>query len=929
MFTPQHRKQWSASASGKGKNTVADTAVRSNVWPRQDWLAAGEGEGDEGDDEAVVWRRFREAGMLDEAELHRKDREGLLLRISELEKELREYQHNMGLILIEKNECSARIEELTQGLEETEEILKREQSARLIAMSEFERREDSLKKALALEKQCVADLENAFREVQFEIDGVKSNADKKLEEARSLEASLESKKLETERKMHQVEAKLAEASRKCSQADRRLEDAEIMEKKLHKEKLLFETERQLSEKNLSEKEANLLAWERKLEETQKRNFDRQESLNDREDRINEREWAWNKKQEELEEIRRQTEATSNSVKAKEEDVDNRLQALSEKEKDLESRVVSQEVKERAFVRREENISYRELELEKKMHKLKEMEADLDAKSRVLKNWEASVKEDEKKINVGRQKLDKDLKEFSALRSELEILKESLEQEKLRISRDEERLRVTHEEKEMHLVLTSQLEQERDKQKALNCSLSKELEELRVQKESFERQWELLDDKRNALNEERERLEKEFKTKEENLNMRFQGESSKFEEFLTNREKELQELERTIQERQESEGRQIESLRASILSEKELILNEKQQLESDRLELAKDIDNLRALSAQIKGQREQLIRERDSLYSLAEAHKSCKSCGVELFNDSELQTPRLEPPKASATTPEAGSSGIHLALLQKCSDLFNLSPGKRIEEIPDSKGVNKAENKISEGNAISENVEGESEKTSQQKRRGKGKSVKRTHSVTDVMKESKGAIGEDIEGSKGRKRMLKEPVVEESEGYSESASLGGGRRKRRQTAGPMVQTPGEKRYNFRRSTIVASQVTREESKGLEHSKPADSELRSTGGDGDEISKPDNAGEVQQTVHHNVTQPDVEGTTQVPVEAIPEQMEEEIVAVEEKMVLDGVAEATVEGSEFADPTLSGEESEQDEEEDKANKSISKKIWDFLIS
>lgn len=54
--------------------------------------------------------------------------------------------------------------------------------------------------------------------------------------------------------------------------------------------------------------------------------------------------------------------------------------------------------------------------------------------------------------------------------------------------------------------------------------------------------------------------------------------------------------------------------------------------------------------------------------------------------------------------------------------------------------------------------------------------------------------------------------------------------------------------------AASQATREESKGLEHSKPADSELRSTGGDGEEIeiSKPDNVGEVQQTVQHNVTQ-----------------------------------------------------------------------------
>lgn len=80
-----------------------------------------------------------------------------------------------------------------------------------------------------------------------------------------------------------------------------------------------------------------------------------------------------------------------------------------------------------------------------------------------------------------------------------------------------------------------------------------------------------------------------------------------------------------------------------------------------------------------------------------------------------------------------------------------------------------------------------------------------------------------------------------------------------------------------------------------------------------------------------QPDVEATIQAPAEMMAEKrMDEEIVVVEEKMVLDGVAEAAVEGSELATPTLSGEESEQDdEEEDEANKSISKKIWNFLIS
>lgn len=611
------------------------------------------------------WRRFKEAGLLDEAAMARRDHEALTEKLGKLETQLFDYQYNMGLLLIEKEDWNSKFEELGQDLSETHEILKREQSAHFLALFEAEKREENLRKAFSAEKQCVAELEKALREANEEQAQLRLASDSKLAEANKLVIGIEEESLEIEKKLQAAEDKLANVSRKSTELNIRLEEVEARESLLEKEHHTLSAEREAHKATFRKQQKDFQEWEKKLHEREERLREGRRTLKEREEKANDNERIFKQTEMELQLLEKNIDSSNLDLKEKEEDISKRLEDLLSKEKAADSFRNSIAVKEKELLQLEEKLSSREevevqqlldehraildvktqeleLELEEKRksvdkelsdkveewrkkeaeinhreeklgkkeqavheksERLKEKNKEFEGNLKALKEREKIIKSEERKLKVEKQQIIADKESLQTLLAEVEKIKAENIQLELQIREESESLNVTDKERSEHVRLQLELRQEIEKYRVLNELQLMEAKELKEEKENFEKEWEDLDEKRSKINKDLRELVEE---------------KEKLEKLRHLEEDRLKEEKRAVHEFRQ---RELEDLKlekdsfAAKRKDEQLTLSEKARL--DHSQLVQDFElRRRNLEMEIQNQQEKmekLFHERERAF----------------------------------------------------------------------------------------------------------------------------------------------------------------------------------------------------------------------------------------------------------------------------------------------------------------------------
>ncbi|KAI7725599.1 hypothetical protein M8C21_033261 [Ambrosia artemisiifolia] len=607
------------------------------------------------------WRRFQEAGLLDESVMERKDREALADKAQRLEKETSFNQLCINVLVIDLKKRRL------QELETNGSVLQSERQTFIAGREAWEN-------TYSKQKEDLREWERKLQEGEERLSESRRIMNLREEKVIKFEKTVKLKEKELEDEHNKIASSILESKKQEDDINTRLSD--LVEK---------EKEAGLIRKNLEIKEKELLVLNEKL--TAKERVEIQKILDEHKISLDSKRREFDL---EMDEKRKSIEA------------------------DMRSKIETVEQKTNELNHKEEKLRKQEQSLDKKSARLNKKEEEIDEKLKSLKKEDKSVKAEAKKLETDKKQLVAERESLEALKATIENIKNEINQQELQVQEEIEKLRITEVERTNYSRLQQELKEEIEKCRLQKELIIKDIEDLRNDRLKFEQEWESLDEKKSALskeimefNEQKENFEKKLKSDEERLEKerlstkehidqqmeavkleketfearmkheesllveKYENEHRQFLHDFEKKERDLEvslenkriEMERNMQEREKAfeeirekeldnikylkevvrkDFEELKSERERIEKERKEIVSNRQKLEENQLEMQNDINDLGALNKKIKEQREDFVKERNHFIEFVEKLKNCENCGefVRNYELSDIQIPEV-------------------------------------------------------------------------------------------------------------------------------------------------------------------------------------------------------------------------------------------------------------------------------------------------